>query len=418
MNEKKPDEITYRRLAFKLFDKGKSTVQILQRIPRSRPWLFKWKRRFREQGWQAVDSLSKAPQTSPHAYHRSVREMVLRVRHRLEQAKVGLVGARAVFLELRRQRLCKAVPSISTIKRWLREAGSSQQKTTEAKEAYYPAPQFPADVLYLSMDWIARYLEGGEKVFCFHTLDHSTHALCQTIARAKTTSVACHHLVQSARELGLADYLQVDNDSAFTGLGRNARLFGRFVRLTLYLGTELIFIPPGEPVRNSLVERVNGLWAASFFDKDHFTCVGDLKRKRGKFLRWYDSYAPPALGGLSVKAARRQVRRRKLSAREVEGVPEELPLTEGRVHFIRRVSEQGRIDILKESFRVSKRLAGEYVWATIDVRQKKLRIYHRHSQRAVAKMVKQHPYQIAEKIEKLRPQFRRPRRRVGVVQII
>ena len=415
---KKTDEIAYRRLAFRFFDKGKSTKQILQKIPRSRPWLFKWKRRFRERGWQALDSFSKTPHSSPQAYDRSVRDLVLRVRHRLERAKVGLVGARAVFLELRRKRLVKAVPSVSTIKRWLREAGLFQNNLPKTEEAYYPAPQFLDAITYLSMDWMARYLEGGEKVFCFHTLDHLTHALWQTISRAKTTDVAYHHLLQSASELGLADFLQVDNDAAFTGLGRNARMFGRFMRLALYLGIELIFIPPGEPKRNSLVERVNGLWAANFFDKDHFASMGDLKRKRGKFLRWYDSYAPPALAGLSVKEARGKVRRRTLSAREVESLPEELPLTEGRVHFIRRVSEQGCIEILKESFRVSKRLAGQYVWATIELPQKKLSIYHRRSQRATAKMVKRHPYQIEEKIEKLRPQFRRPRRRVGVVQII
>ncbi len=42
MNETNLQEIAYRRQAFKLFDKGKSTNQILHRIPRSRSWLFKW----------------------------------------------------------------------------------------------------------------------------------------------------------------------------------------------------------------------------------------------------------------------------------------------------------------------------------------------------------------------------------------
>lgn len=418
MNEKKLDEIAYRRQAFKLFDKGKSTTQILARIPRSRPWLFKWKRRFQARGFKALDSFSKAPHHAPQAYDRSVRELVLRVRRRLERAKVGLVGARSVFLELKRERLLKGVPSIATIKRWLQEAGCFQATEAENAAAYYPAPQFRDAVLYVSTDWVARYLEGGAKVFCFHTLDHFTRALCQTISTEKTAEVACHHLLQSASELGLADFLQVDNDAAFTGLGRKARLFGRFVRLALYLGIELIFIPPGEPKRNSLVERVNGLWASSFFDKDYFASVRDVKRKRGKFLRWYESYAPPALEGLTVKEAMRKVGRRKLRAREVESLPAELPLTEGRVHFIRRVCERGRVDILKESFRVSKRLKGEYVWATVDVQQQKLRIYHRRSHRAKAKMVKQHPYQIAEKVERLQPKFRRPRRRVSVLQIM
>jgi len=419
MNEKNSDEIAYRRQAFKLFDKGKSTTQILQSIPRSRPWLFKWKRRFRERGWKALDSFAKAPHSSPQQYDPQVVALVLRVRRRLDRARVGMVGARAVFLELKRERLCTDVPAVSTIKRWLRDAGFFQAKTEEKEAAYYPAPQFAQGLQYVSMDWVARYLEGGEKVFCFHTLDHLTHALCQSISTSKTTDVACRHLVQSARELGMADFLQVDNDAAFTGLGRNTRVFGRFVRLALYLGMELIFIPPAEPKRNSLVERVNGLWIGGFFDKDHFASVSDLKKKRGKFLRWYETYAPPSLDGLTVKEARRaNVRRRKLRTSEADSLPEALPLTAGRVHFIRRVCERGRIEILKESFRVSKRLRGEYVWATIDLPHQKLSIYHRRSDRTTAKLVKEHPYKVEEKVEKLRPQFRRPGRRVGVLQIM
>jgi len=57
MNEKNPEEIRYRRLAFTLLDKGKSPTAILAIIPRSRSWLGKWKQRFEQQGRQAVDSL-------------------------------------------------------------------------------------------------------------------------------------------------------------------------------------------------------------------------------------------------------------------------------------------------------------------------------------------------------------------------
>jgi transposase len=417
MNEKNLDEIAYRRQAFKLFDRGKSAHQILRLIPRSRSWLFKWKHRFDEHGWSALDSLPKAPTHSPQAYDPSMVKLVLRVRARLARAKVGLVGARAVFWELKKKRLVKAAPSISTIKRWLRKAGCFQPQTP-AKEAYYPAPTWPEEWLWTACDWVARYLEGGAKIFCFHTLDQRTHALSQTIATAKTTEVACAHLLHSSQELGLADVLQVDNDAAFTGLGRKARIFGRFVRLALYLGIELVFIPTREPKRNSLVERVNGLWASAFFDKDHFRSVMDLKRKRGKFLRWYDHYTPPALAGLSVKEASRHVRRRRLRPRAVERLPDVLPLVQGRIHFVRRVDAQGRIEILKERFRLSKRLRGEYVWATIDLKRQTLSVYHRRSAKAKAKRVKQYAYQIEERVEKVPPQFRRKRNRVNVLNII
>ncbi len=419
MNEKNLDEIKYRRQAFKFFDKGKSPTRILQLIPRSRAWLFKWKRRFQQEGARALDSLSKTAKSLPHAYDPSVQQTVLRVRTRREKQKVGLIGARAVWLELRRGRLVEDVPSMSTIKRWLRAAGCGRSGKQVIAAAYYPALRFNPGILFAACDWIARYIKGGEKVFVFHSVDAQTRAVSQSIAQEKTAEVACAHLVQSLQELGLIDFLQLDNDAAFTGLGRKSRIFGRFVRLALYFGVELIFLPPREPKRNSLVERVNGLWATHFWDKDHFRSVTELKRKNRKFLAWYVDYAPPALHGLSVKEAGKKARRRrKLGQRALAHVPSVLPLTEGRIHFIRRVNETGSIEILKESFRVSKQIRGAYVWATIDLKKQSLRIYYRRSARSQAKLLKAYAYQIEERVVKLLPANRRNRTRVDILQII
>lgn len=225
-------------------------------------------------------------------------------------------------------------------------------------------------------------------------------------------------MLHTASEMGLMDFLQQDLDAAFTGLGKKGRTFGRFVRLALYLGIELVFIPPGEPKRNSLVERGNGLWASSFWDKDRFTSVRDVKRKSRRFDLWYEHYAPPALEGLSVQEANRQPRGRKLTAAEIENVPSALPLCDGRIHFVRRVKADGKIEILKEHWHVSKQLRGKYVWATVETKRRRLRIYHRHSARAQAKLVKEYAYQITERVEQVAPGYRRARRRLSVRQII
>jgi hypothetical protein len=51
-----------------------------------------------------------------------------------------------------------------------------------------------------------------------------------------------------------------------------------------------------------------------------------------------------------------------------------LPITEGKVHFIRQVKENGTISVLNEDFDVVESLAHEYVWATIDTKQEQLMI--------------------------------------------
>lgn len=272
--------------------------------------------------------------------------------------------------------------------------------------------------MVFACDWISRYLPGGEKVYAFHTLDLATHALAQTLAKDKTTETACAHLLAACREIGLPDWLRLDNDSAFTGLGRRTRLFARFVRLALYLGIEPLFIPPGHPQCNHEVERVNGLWASQFWDRNYFRTRQALDKKSPQFLTWYQTYDPPALGGLTVAQAQAAEPRSRLRAAQVKAVPAELPLTAGRMHFVRRVSADGRIEILKEHWPVSRTLAGEYVWATLDLRQAELWIYHRASARAQARLVRHYVYEVEEPIVPWLPEYRRRPRRLDIGQII
>jgi putative transposase len=418
MNENNPQEIGYRRKAFKLFDQGKAVAQIRRLIPRSRSWVYKWKRRFAQQRWHALDSLPKAPHSSAHQYPQSTVALVLRLRQHFAQSSVGLIGARAIRHEVMRRCLLRVVPSTVTINRWLKQAGLIPTASLPGEAPYYPQPHLPENCVLHSCDWISRYLEGGEKPYALHTIDAQTHALCQTISTDKTTEALLHHTLQAFTEVGVPDFLQIDNDGAFTNLGKHQRVFGRFLRVLLYLGVEPLFIPPGEPKRNSLVEGVNHLWARSFFAKDHFTSVAQLKRKSPKFLSWYASYAPPRLGGLSVGEAQRGVKRRRLKARERRSLPDPLPLTAGRIHFIRRVDERGEIRLLNESWKISKRLGGEYVWATVDLKAQRLQIYYRKSDRARAKLIKQHDYGVAEPVKRVLPQYRRRARRVKVMDLI
>ncbi len=251
----------------------------------------------------------------------------------------------------------------------------------QRRESYYPKPKLNQDLVFHSMDWMLRYLEGGEKVFIFHTIDLKTHGLAQTLAPNKSVDSVLRHAFEVWRELGVPDFLQIDNDSAFTGLGEKGRIFGKFVRLALYFGIELIFIPPAEAKRNHLVEGVNHLFALSFWDKNDFTCFRDVERKRRKFLLWYQKYEPPSLWGLNIREANQKVKRRKLKKKEVESLPDKLPLPKGRIHFIRKIGRAGDIDILKERWKVSKRLSNRYVWAVVNTCQKSLQIYYRANER-------------------------------------
>lgn len=419
MDNKKCDEISYRRRAIRLTIKGKRPCEILRQILRCRPWLRKWQQRYEQEGWAGLTSCSRRPQTSPQEYTNKARTVVVNLRRKLARRCVGLVGARAVRQEIIRCRLLRDVPCVTTIKRWLKEAGLIKKASPTPKKVYYPQPRLTKDRALHVMDWTARYIEGGEKVFAFHTVDWQTRSLTQTIKADKTVKSAAHHVLETWRRLGLPDYLQIDNDSAFNGGGKTPRRFGAFVRLAMYLGIELIFTPPAEPKRNGLVESVNGLWAGKFWDRNHFNSIKEVVRKSSKFTDWYaQRYFPPALEGLTPAQASKRVKRKRLTQRQARALPERLPLTAGRLHFIRRVCVQGEINFLGETWRVGKRLAHQYVWATVLTHARRLEIYHRSSEQAAARLVKTYDYAIGETVHRLLPQYRRFRVRQSVFQLL
>ena len=51
-----------------------------------------------------------------------------------------------------------------------------------------------------------------------------------------------------------------------------------------------------------------------------------------------------------------------------------LPLIDGKVHFIRRVDNDGQINVLNEAFSVGKGFISEYIRATICLRKKRLEV--------------------------------------------
>jgi hypothetical protein len=419
MDDKEKEELSLRRKAIRLSLKGWRPSDILKYIPRSRGWLFKWQKRFEAGSWENLKSKARRPQQSPQAYDKKAHKIVIKVRLSMAKRRVGLIAAEAVEQEISRHRLLNPVPAVATIKRWLKKAGLLKSEIAQPAKVYYPEPNFSSEYVFHALDWTARYLEGGMKVFIFHTIDTQTRALIQTISSDKATSSIHFHALEVWNKLGLPDFLQLDNDAAFNGGERTARRFGFFVRLALYLGIELIFIPPREPKRNWLVEGINGLWAKSFWKRDRFNSLAEVVRKSHKFTDWYENtYRPPALDGLTPNQAQRGLERFYLTKRQIRQLPKQLPITAGRIHFIRRVSPDGEISFLGESWKVSKRLAHQYTWATIITHCRRLEIYHRLSERSKVCLIKTFHYSIQESVHRLSIEYQRDYRRRPMLEML
>ena len=411
MDEKQ--ERRLRRKAVRLWLQGSSDREIKRRVSRSLGWIHKWQHRYIDAGWLGLHSQSHRPQQAT-GYAESVRQVVLRVRRQLTKRKVGrLIGPRAIQREIRRGGLLPKDqrPSGSTIQRILRAAHLITHAHA-SRTYYHPHPIPMADYIIQAMDWTARYLEGGGKVYAFHSLDLAIHDLYQTVSDNKQSVTAETHALNTWEKMGLPHALLIDNDAVWRGSLKATRYFSRFMRLALWLGIEPIFIPAGEPEFNGTLERVNGLWNQQFWNLHHFESRAQVERQSPQFVTWYRTvYEPPCLGERTPAEMRRRVNRCRLTHAQRQAVPKVLPLTEGRIHFIRRVDEQGDIELLHETWHVDKHLAGEYVWATLTLHEQCLRIYHRRSRQEHVCLRKVFHYKLDEPVAPLQSQFKRFERR-------
>jgi transposase len=409
MDEKHEREL--RRKAVRLSLAGLTPRAILERIGRSRRWLFKWLKRFEEEGWAALKSASRRPQSTPQQYTLQAHKLVTRVRQRLEKRKVGLVGARSIQRELQRTRLLRRIPTAATLYRWLHTDGVLKSSRRKPAEIYRPHPTPALRYILHLMDWTLRYLEGGAKVYAFHTIEVTRRDLRQTISPDKSYASARQHVLYVWRTLGVPDGLQIDNDSAFNGGHRASRIISQFVRLCLLVGVEPIFIPVEEPKWNGLVEGVHSLWARSFWRRQHFRSLAHARRAAPEFETWYKrDYLLTQSDGTAV--APQPLRPRwRLTTQQVHALPDQLPITAGRIHFIRQVDPDGDIELLEETWHVHKRLAGQYVWATITTQNQQLSIYYRRAANKPVRLVKTYHYALPEPIVPRQPEFKRPYRR-------
>jgi transposase len=390
-------ELRLRRKALRLRLKGTPHKVILAMVRRSRAWLSKWQKRFNQHGAAGLHSHSRRPRHTPTAYSPRIMQWIAQTRRRLVKQKVGLIGPRAIRRELRKV-LGKQAPSLTTIKRVLHRR-DLVPTSSQASPAYFPKPLMTVEGILHALDWTCRYLEDGPKIYAFHTLSLRTRACTQTIAVDKSSDTVIRHCLSTWKTLGIPQFLQLDNDAAFCGGYKAPRIFGQFVRLCLYLGIELIFLPVAEPECNGEVEELNGLWGHSFWERRRFTSFKCVVRAGPAFIRWYmTDYAPPLLGDVTPQQAQRREPNCRLTTAQVAHLPDRLPITAGRIHFIRQVKPNGTISILNETWKVSKRLAGKYVWAIITTHCRRLEIWYQRSAQHDWRLLKTCAYDISETV--------------------
>jgi hypothetical protein len=401
-----------RREAIRRHLSGEKPRTIYEDLERSPRWFDKWWAEYRHHPWTDFADHSRAPMTSPSQTPEAVVQAIVAARRTLEAAttpdtRYGLIGARAIQTHL--EGLGIDPPSTATIQRTLQAHDLTHPMGAGHDSAFYPWLEAWAVNAIHATDIITKHIRGGEVIENLHTMDHYSHAAYLSQHAAKSSGTICEHLVAAWSKLGLPQLQQFDNEDTFRGGHTHARVIGRVVRLCLFCGIEVLFTPFYEAKRNHQIETFHSIWNKAFWSRHAFRDRAEVQHETPLFERWYHTvYSPPALEGKTPAQMRQGVPLVRLTAELQRLIPPgRLPITAGRIHFMRKVETTGNVNLLNETWALGPKWPGEYICATIDTAEQKLTFWHKRDAESDWHLIKKRCYRLAEPVQPLLLAFQR-----------
>ena len=368
------DELQARQRAINLRLAGRTVKPICSAVGRSEAWFHKWWGRYLQAGPEGLYDRTRAHHHVTQRIPPELERAILAVRARLQAhatpaTRYCLTGAPAILAELTALHV-RPLPGVRTIERVLERHGLTAPRVRLAPllpRQEYPGPQARASNQLHQVDLVGPvYLRGNRhRYYIWVGKDVFDGAVCLRLAESRKMDEVLGFLGECWKDLGLPEQVQLDNARELAGWGPAARFLSRVIRLCLRFGVGPVFIPPGEPQYNGSVENFNGWFQGPLFQR-RFRHPGDLRRELARLQEAVNAqHVHPRLGGQTPARHRRGLRLRKLPATFV--VPTgRLPLAEGRVTFLRRVSATGTVSVLSQTYRVGKRHRGLYLRLVVD----------------------------------------------------
>jgi len=368
------DELSARQRAISLRLAGQPVKRICAALGRCEAWFHRWWRRYLEAGPEGLYDLTRASHHIARHISPELERAILTVRRRLQAhaspaTRYSLIGAPVILAELKALGT-RPLPSERTIERVLERNGLTAPRVRLAPllpRQEYPGPQARATNELHEVDLVGPiYLQGrSHRYYIWIGKDAFDGTVCLRLAESRRMDEVLWFLGECWKDLGRPQQVQFDNARELAGWGTAARTLSRVIRLCLRFGVSPVFIPAGEPQFNGSVENFNGWFQEPLFQR-RFRRPGDLRRELARLQEAVNTqHVHPRLGGQTPAQHRRGLRLQKLPASFV--VPTgRLPLAEGRVTFIRRVSVAGTVTVLSQTFRVGKRHRGLYLRLVVD----------------------------------------------------
>ena len=193
-----------------------------------------------------------------------------------------------------------------------------------------------------------------------------------------------------------------------TSYGAAARTFSHIVRLCLAVGAEVIFTPPYTPEANPIIESFNGVWASNFWQRTTFTDLEHVQQELPNFQTYYRHPLTEFEERKPVELApdfQPTLLPENFDLHRLERIP----LTVGRIHFLRFVDPHAAFYILNEKWTLPVELANKTIRATVDTGKEQLLVYHQASTDETPDLVCTWDYPLGDIVQPFDPAYIRPK---------
>jgi len=347
-------------------------------VGKSTRWLYKWVARHIPEDPDWFEDLSRRPYTSSHRTPDEIEDIVEMVRLSLYN-KDRFCGDQAIQWEMKDMEV-QPIPSLRTISRILcrRELTHRRTGRYEPKGKAYPLLPMRLPNQTQQVDLVGPcYLSRKIRFYSLHSIDIAINRCGIEPMPSKAAQSIITSVYAVWKRMGIPGNLQVDNEMAFFGSPSHPRGMGPLIRLCLLYGVELWFIPPAEPWRNGVVEKFNDHYRQKFLSKVTMTSEPELRQASLAYEHTHNSaYRYSKIKGQTpLKALAHSGQQLIFPDRaKAPQYPLEKP-EEGRYHLVRFIRSDLKLNIFGEMFSVPSETQYEYVVATIDVKEQKLKLF-------------------------------------------
>jgi transposase InsO family protein len=357
---------------------GEDPQNICASLGKTTRWLYKWAARHIPDDPIWFEDQSRRPFSSPLRTPAEIEQIVELVR--LSLYNKGLFcGDQAIQWELADMDV-QPLPSLSTISRILRRRELTHRRTGRytPKGKKYPSLPALAPNQTHQLDLVGPcYLTGPIRFYGLNVIDAAINRCGIEAMPSKAAQSIMDAVYAVWLRMGLPQNLQVDNEIAFFGSPAYPRGMGPLIRLCLHYGVQLWFIPPSEPWWNGTVEKFNDHYQQKFLDKIMMSSMPQLRQESLAFEHRHNStYRYSKLKGKTPLKAFAAMEK-KLVFPSKSNIPKH-PLDkpeEGFYHLVRFIRSECRLDIFGEKFPAPPETQYEYVVATVDVKEQKLKLF-------------------------------------------